>query len=139
MSDGPVTANVTLGDRLLAVVPAWVVIALPDYGPQRKSVLTMWDLMRDVAIKAGTLASPVRPSCTSDILPLFRRLAGLQWVNAGFASGFGWKGLMKGGGVTYTESAADGWWYTAPLPAGRRVLLPAKPGGLVSARAPLAK
>ncbi len=28
----------------------------------------------------------------------------------------------KGGGVTYTESTADGWWYTAPLPAGRRVL-----------------
>jgi flavin-dependent dehydrogenase len=25
-------------------------------------------------------------------------------------------------GVTYTESADDGWWYTAPLPAGRRVL-----------------
>jgi flavin-dependent dehydrogenase len=27
-----------------------------------------------------------------------------------------------GGGMTYTESAPDGWWYTAPLPDGRRVL-----------------
>lgn len=26
------------------------------------------------------------------------------------------------GGVVYTESAAHGWWYTAPLPGGRRVL-----------------
>ena len=95
VSDGPVTAEVTLGDRTLEVVPAWVVVAPPNYGPRRKSVRTMWDLMRDVAIKAGTLAAPVRPSYTSDILPLFRRLAGLQWVNAGFASGFGWKGLDR--------------------------------------------
>ncbi|RKG87858.1 NAD(P)/FAD-dependent oxidoreductase [Corallococcus terminator] len=27
-----------------------------------------------------------------------------------------------GGAMTYTESAPDGWWYTAPLPGGRRVL-----------------
>ncbi len=94
VSDGPVSAEVTLGDRILQAVPSWVVVAPPNYGPQRKSVRTMWDLMRDVAIKAGTLAAPVRPSYTSDILPLFRRLAGLQWVNAGFASGFGWKGLV---------------------------------------------
>lgn len=94
VSDGPVTAEVTLGGRTIPVVPSWVVVAPPNYGPQRKSIRTMWDLMRDVAIKAGTLAAPVRPSYTRDILPLFRRLAGLQWVNAGFASGFGWKGLI---------------------------------------------
>jgi hypothetical protein len=94
VSDGPVTAAVTLGGRRLAAVPAWVVVAPPNYGPRRKSVRTMWDLMRDVAITAGTLAAPARPSYTADILPLFQRLAGLQWVNAGFASGFGWKGLI---------------------------------------------
>ena len=27
-----------------------------------------------------------------------------------------------GRGLTYVEAARDGWWYTAPLPAGRRVL-----------------
>ncbi|WP_435019961.1 LodA/GoxA family CTQ-dependent oxidase [Tundrisphaera sp. TA3] len=94
VSDGPVTAEVTVDGRKLAAVPAWVVVAPPDYGPRRKSVRTMWDLMRDVAIKAGTLAAPARPSYSADILPLFRRLAGLQWVNAGFAAGFGWKGLI---------------------------------------------
>lgn len=34
-------------------------------------------------------------------------------------------GTMAGGrrgGVVYTESASDGWWYTAPLSDGRRVL-----------------
>jgi L-Lysine epsilon oxidase N-terminal/L-lysine epsilon oxidase C-terminal domain len=94
VSDGPVTAEVTLNGGTLDVVPAWVVVAPPNYGPQRKSVRTMWDLMRDVAITAGTLTAPVRPSYAFDILPMFERLAGLQWVNAGFAAGFGWKSLM---------------------------------------------
>ncbi len=94
VSDGPVTARVTLDGTPLDVVPAWVVVAPPNYGPQRKSVRTMWDLMRDVAITAGTLAKPPRPSFTDDILPLFERLNGLQWVNAGFAAGFGWQGAF---------------------------------------------
>ena len=94
ISDGPVKATVTLNGAPLEVVPAWVVVAPPNFGPQRKSVRTMWDLMRDVAIKAGTLAAPKRPSFTHDILPIFERMAGLQWVNAGFAAGFGWKGAF---------------------------------------------
>ena len=93
-SDGPVTAHVVFDGVELSVAPAWVVVAPPNYGPNRKSVRTMWDLMRDVAIKAGWLAMPARPSFTHDILPVFERLAGLQWVNAGFASGFGWQGLV---------------------------------------------
>jgi hypothetical protein len=91
VSDGPVTAEVTLDGQPLEVVPAWVVVAPPDYGPQRKSVRTMWDLMRDVAIQAGTLPAPTRPSFAEDIFPIFERMSGLQWVNAGFASGFGWQ------------------------------------------------
>lgn len=93
-ADGPVTAKVVYDGVELAVVPAWVVVAPPNYGPNRKSVRTMWDLMRDVAIKAGWLAMPARPSFTHDILPVFERLSGLQWVNAGFASGFGWHGMV---------------------------------------------
>lgn len=77
-ADGPVNATVEYDGQPLIVVPAWVVVAPPNYGPQRKSVRTMWDLMRDVAIRAGTLPMPARPSFTADILPLFQRLAGLQ-------------------------------------------------------------
>ena len=57
----------------------------------QKSVRTMWDLMRDVAINAGTLPKPIRPSFERDIRPLFERMTRLQWVNAGFAAQFGWK------------------------------------------------
>jgi hypothetical protein len=91
-SDGPVTAEVVYGGRRLSVDPAWVVVAPPNYAPQQKSVRTMWDLMRDVAIRAGTLPRPARPSFERDIRPLFERLSRLQWVNAGFANAFGWKG-----------------------------------------------
>jgi hypothetical protein len=90
VSDGPVTATVTYGGADLPVTPSWLVVAPPDYGPQCKSVRTMWDLMRDVAIQAKTLPAPIRPSFTNDIYPLFERMTRLQWVNAGFAAGFGW-------------------------------------------------
>lgn len=92
VSDGPVTATVVYGGAELRVDPAWVVVAPPDYAPMQKSVRTMWDLMRDVAITAGTLPRPVRPSFENDIRPLFERMTNLQWVNAGFAAAFGWNG-----------------------------------------------
>lgn len=91
-SDGPVTATVTYQGRHLKVDPAWIVVGPPNYAPQRKAVRTMWDLMRDVAISANMLVKPERPSFRDDILPIFERLSGLQWVNAGFAAAFGWGG-----------------------------------------------
>jgi hypothetical protein len=90
VSDGPVTAKVTLNGSDLPVTPSWLIVAPPDYGPQCKSVRTMWDLMRDVAIQTGALPKPARPSFTDDIYPVFERMSRLQWVNAGFAAGFGW-------------------------------------------------
>jgi hypothetical protein len=94
VADGPVTATARLGDRSLPVDPAWIVVAPPNYGPCRKSVRTMWDLMHDLAVQNGWLLKPKRPSFTNDILPIFERMAGLQWVNEGFAAGFGWKSLF---------------------------------------------
>jgi L-Lysine epsilon oxidase N-terminal/L-lysine epsilon oxidase C-terminal domain len=93
-SDGPVTAKVKVGGNILPVDPAWIVVGPPNYAPCRKSVRTMWDLMRDLAIQGLMLKAPERPSFTHEILPIFQRLAGLQWVNQGFAEGFGWKGLF---------------------------------------------
>lgn len=89
-SDGPVTARVKLAGRELEVEPAWVVVAPPNYGPQQKSVRTMYALMTDVAVQAGRLPAPTRPSFTQDLLPIFKALCDLQWVNAGFAAGFGY-------------------------------------------------
>ena len=94
VADGPVTAQISLAGKTLPVEPAWVVVAPSNYGPCRKSVRTMWDLMHDLAVHNGWLVKPARPSFSHDILPIFERMAGLQWVNEGFAAGFGWKGLF---------------------------------------------
>jgi hypothetical protein len=89
-SDGPVTAEVIYAGQRLETDPAWVIVAPPNYAPEQKSVRTMWDLMRDVAISAGMLPKPARPSFERDIRPIFERLTKLQWVNSGFAAAFGW-------------------------------------------------
>jgi hypothetical protein len=92
VSDGPVTAEVEYQGKKLAVQPAWIVVGPPNYGPMQKSVRTMWDLMRDLAIQNNTLPKPARPSFHFDIRPIFERLSQLQWVNQGYAAAFGWKG-----------------------------------------------
>jgi L-lysine epsilon oxidase-like protein len=91
ISDGPVEAKVKFAGKELEVTPAWVIVGPPNYAPMQKSVRTMWDLMRDVAITAGMLMKPARPSFDNDIRPLFERMSHLQWVNAGFAAAFGWR------------------------------------------------
>jgi len=96
-SDGPVTARVTWKGKKLEVVPAWVVVAQPNYAPQQKSVCTMWDVIRDVAIQNPvkgfpSLPLPARPSFDRDIRPIFERLSALQWVNPAYAAAFGWHG-----------------------------------------------
>jgi len=89
-SDGPVSAILHLHGRPIAVAPAWVVVAPPNYGPQQKSVRTMHALMNDLAIQAGQLPPPTRPSFQHDLLPIFKAMCDLQWMNAGFAAGFGY-------------------------------------------------
>src|SRR5262245_17695213 len=91
-ADGPVTATVEFQGKPLKVDPSWVVVAPPNYAPAQKSVRTMWDLMRDTAIKAKQLEYPLYPSFNTDIRPIFERLSRLQWVNAGLAAAFGWGG-----------------------------------------------
>jgi hypothetical protein len=89
-SDGPVSASLRLHGRQIEVAPAWVVVAPPNYGPQQKSVRTMYALMTDLAIQAGQLPAPTRPSFQRDLLPIFKAMCDLQWMNAGFAAGFGY-------------------------------------------------
>jgi len=92
-SDGPVRAKVTIGDREFDALPAWVIVAPPNYAPQQKSVRTIWDVMRDVFLQANPAKAPAQPSFNDDIRPIFERLANLQWVNAGYAAAFGWDGI----------------------------------------------
>ncbi|MFM0336865.1 LodA/GoxA family CTQ-dependent oxidase [Paraburkholderia fungorum] len=106
VSDGPVTATVRYQGHELPVDPAWVVVAPPNYAPQQKSVRTMWDLMRDLFVSAGGLSAPDKPSFQNDIGPIFERLCRLQWVNAGFAAAFGWRGTTVSSQVDWMNKLA---------------------------------
>lgn len=88
-SDGPVTAQVTLGGRTFQATGAWVVVAPPNYAPDLKGIRTLYDLLYDLYVRIGWLESPAIPSYPTDIEPLLRRFCDHQWVNRGFAAGFG--------------------------------------------------
>lgn len=100
ISDGPVTAAVTIDGRPLPVDPAWVVVAPPNYAPDIISWRTLHDLLTDMYIDDGRLPMPEVISFSRDVLPVLSRLSNLQWVNKGFAAMFG-----KGGPLDFDDPA----------------------------------
>ncbi|MFN0111144.1 MAG: LodA/GoxA family CTQ-dependent oxidase [Blastocatellia bacterium] len=90
VSDGSVSATVTIGDQAIPVTPAWVIVAPPDYAPGIKSIVTMYDIAYQVAVEQSWLTLPAQISFTEHIYPIFERFNNLQWVNNGFYLDFGW-------------------------------------------------
>lgn len=89
VSDGPVTAEVKIGNRSIPTDKSWVVVAPPNYAPDLVGWRTLYDLLVETYITAGWFKMPTEVSFTQHILPILRRLSQLQWVNAGFAAMFG--------------------------------------------------
>lgn len=89
MSDGPVTAEVTVEGRSIPVEPAWVLTAPPNYGPGVIGERTLYDLLVDLYVQNQWLPSPVRPSFREEVYPILQRLSGLQWVNQAFLVQYG--------------------------------------------------
>ncbi len=92
VSDGPVTATVTIDGASVPVDPAWVVVAPPNYAPDLTTVRTLYDLLFDSCVQAGRLPFPEQVSFMEHVYPILSRLSELQWVNHGFAAKFGWGG-----------------------------------------------
>jgi hypothetical protein len=90
ISDGPVDATVRIDGKNIPVTGAWVVVTPPNYAPGIQSVVTMYDVIFEVATLLQPDLRPARPSFTRMIYPLFARLVQNQWVNAGFLRDFGW-------------------------------------------------
>jgi len=90
ISDGPVTASVTIDGQTFEADPAWVIVAPPNYGPGLETDFrTLYDVIGEVMRDIGFVSSgPV--SFSADILPLFTRMAGLEWVNRGVFERYGW-------------------------------------------------
>jgi hypothetical protein len=89
ISDGPVTARVTIAGREVPVTPAWVAVGPPNFAPDLLGVRTMYDLLWELFITTGDLPYPGRVNFAEHILPTLERLSTHQWLNAGFAAMFG--------------------------------------------------
>ena len=86
ISDGPITASVTLpnGKQLKIGEPqdsAWVVVAPPKFAPGIHSIVTLYDVMRDVAIKEGWITDHEDVDYFRDIYPILLRAADTSWIN----------------------------------------------------------
>ena len=98
ISDGPVSARVTMNGEEIPVDEAWVVVGPPNYAPDIIGWRTLYDLLVDAYVECGWLAMPATVSFTNDILPVLQRLTDHQWVNKGFAAMFG-----KGGPMDFND------------------------------------
>lgn len=82
VSDGPVTAEVTLHDEtIVGAAPSWVIVTPPDFVPGVPAIATMHDVLLDRAIASGLWQIAGRPSFADDVAPLLRRIAARCWVD----------------------------------------------------------
>ena len=114
ISDGPVTADVVLrtdaGEQVIPVEDdgkAWCLVAPPDFAPEITSIVTLYDVLVDMAarsldlpdeqiycgdlawlkalndeLRAGaTTLSTYRPDYTRDVFPLIERALQYRWVS----------------------------------------------------------
>jgi hypothetical protein len=81
VSDGYVKATVTVNGVASQAQDAWVIVTPPKYAPQVKAVVTLYDIMEEVAIDSGMLQPPATFSFVNDILPIIDRFRSLAWVN----------------------------------------------------------
>lgn len=89
IADGPVHAEVAIGDKVFKADPAWVATAPPNFAPDLVGWRNMNDLMQDLFMQSGMLDMPKRVSFHKHVRPILQRLNELQWVNKGFLSMFG--------------------------------------------------
>ena len=58
ISDGPLTATIELLDGTTVHGTAWVIVGPPDFAPGITNLVTLYDLLFDLAVKRGILAGP---------------------------------------------------------------------------------
>lgn len=92
ISDGPVSATVSVQGNAIPVTGAWVVVAPPDYAPGIVPFRSLYDMARHTAVEAGMTLSDAETSYSAHVLPLLERLSALQWVNLGSAQAHGMGG-----------------------------------------------
>jgi hypothetical protein len=82
--DGSVEADLTFkaDSQHEAVRLAWVISGPYDFAPEVTNLVTVYDVLYEVAVDTGLRAIPNPVFYDQHILPIFERLSGYQWVNA---------------------------------------------------------
>jgi hypothetical protein len=107
--DGPVRAQVTFpGHAPIDAESGYVCVTPPNYAPGLFGLVTMDDVVREVFYDKGWISRPAKTSFTDDVLPLFQRLTGLQWVNHGLFIVHGFGSLLDAQNAQVITKLNDG-------------------------------
>ena len=81
-SDGRVDASILFNDGSSPdeVIGSWVICTLPKFAPQLPNIVTLYDVLTDVAVKNKFLSAPSRPQFYRDIVPILQRMYAFQWL-----------------------------------------------------------
>jgi hypothetical protein len=91
VSDGQVNCKLTLADGATVLLNAWVLVGAPKFAPELVNIITLDDIMFDLAVRCQGLIpdmyqtsagwNPEYPAnFQRDIAPIFNRLADYIWV-----------------------------------------------------------
>ena len=108
VSDGPVTAKVTVGGQTFTAAGAWVIVAPPKFAPPIDNVLRYWDMLFDVFVKDGQLQVPATPSYVNDIYPILQGAADTLAVNSDAIGHHGFTHPMAGSSSVVNRLTATG-------------------------------
>ena len=83
VSDGSVNAEIVFADGTppQKAEPAWVIVAPPDFAPTIQGVVTLYDVLFEVAVQNFGFTIPAEPSFTEHIYPIVKRAIELKWVH----------------------------------------------------------
>jgi L-Lysine epsilon oxidase N-terminal/L-lysine epsilon oxidase C-terminal domain len=99
ISDGAILARVTpKGGQAVDALPAWVIVAPPDYAPGITNLVTLYDVLVDTAIKRGIVQSPQTIVFSRHVRPILERAMAYQWVTR--AARLGYDDSLSGGHST---------------------------------------
>lgn len=116
-SDGPVTAQIVLknGKEIKVEGGAWVIVAPPDFAPDVTNLVTLYDVMEEVAIAAHLQPKAGCPKLRSldsvgfhqDIEPVLRRMNDYRWVSPLGLRGHGYNKPGEASSDIFGQNAGD--------------------------------
>ncbi len=82
-ADGTVEATIKFkaDNRIETARPAWVVSGAYDFAPEVTNLVTIYDILFEMAVDNGLRTLPATVYFDQHVLPFLERLSGYQWVN----------------------------------------------------------